>query len=83
MAGFRRMHNDGFLALANPTALVASDDKIACVGEVMVLLLQLSAELLSILEDVVALEPVPCRHIERIIYLVFREDLGDAVIVDV
>lgn len=77
------MHSDRGLALSYPAALVASDDEVIRVGEVMVLVLELLAEALGALEQLLAFRGIPRRDVEVVFHLVLVEDLGDAVVVDV
>jgi hypothetical protein len=70
------------IGMENFATQIAAQDHISWVYDVMVLLYQLSAEFLGPLENVIALLTIPCRHVKRVVNLIFCEDLGYPIVMD-
>lgn len=77
------MCNDSPFALPDPAALVASHDKVARVCEIVILILELPAEVFSALENVITFTAIPSRDVKGVIHLVFGKDFSNSVIVDI
>lgn len=83
MSSIGGMSERRLFALANPAALIAPDNKVTRIGKVVILISQLQAEIPSTLKNLVAVLSIPGGDIEGVVYLVFRPDLSNPIVVDV